>query len=310
METEKSSHGDGHGLGHGDGLGVRPGASARAFAAIAVGAIAVASVVWVVSSAAADKVGSADIAGVADIDSVSVVHDESLLTYSQRSLPSELSLAPAGGIQSSGLRVFAPAPPGTTSAPEFLKTLSTLAGLDEYPPDIFIPTMPGLSMTPFVDAGVADPADGGTTSGPDANNPFATPLVELAPAQVARRLASAFDQVQTARVVVPADGLTSGSNEYQDPQGYLVSARITLDSLNGEPVLLTWSLSGATVEGSWTTRNVAYRVTPTTESNTGTVQFWVPKMRESGPYLVNVRLENKRGEVIADAGTPLTITVP
>jgi hypothetical protein len=111
----------------------------------------------------------------------------------------------------------------------------------------------------------------------------------LPPEEVATRLAKALSKVEARH----KGGRT-------DPLGWVVAVNVEVRGLKHVPLLLTWSLDGLDVPVSWAAENVAYRLTPTTNHDTGSVEVWVPDLKKPGKYNVNLTL------AVASEGTILT----
>lgn len=109
------------------------------------------------------------------------------------------------------------------------------------------------------------------------------------PAQVAVRLAAALEEVES----------TAGP-QGEDPQGWTVAVRVDLQGLADVPLLLTWSLDGLDVPLTWQTEKLAYRVVGGTPHDAGVAEIWVPDLKRSGAYNVNIKLSYEATGVIAD----------
>jgi hypothetical protein len=184
----------------------------------------------------------------------------------------------------------------------FLEALSKQPSLSRYPPELIGPTPPSppgaeTVKVPWLLRTNVEKQQEGTAN--------KRTLVDRPAEEAAALLAQSLARVQS---VVLAS--STGDEQYEDPQGYLISVRITLQGLENEPLLLTWSMSGAAIEGVWSADKVAYRIIATTGNDAGNVQLWVPKMKEPGAYQVNVWLQYEGATAIADIGPPLTIVVP
>ncbi|MBD1538855.1 hypothetical protein HC749_11810 [Arthrobacter sp. S13_S34] len=109
------------------------------------------------------------------------------------------------------------------------------------------------------------------------------------PAQVAVRLAAALEEVES----------TTGP-QGEDPQGWTVAVRVDLQGLADVPLLLTWSLDGLDVPLTWQAEKLAYRVVGGTPHDAGVAEIWVPDLKRSGAYNVNIKLSYEATGVIAD----------
>jgi len=94
-----------------------------------------------------------------------------------------------------------------------------------------------------------------------------------------------------ARVVALLD---SARRTGDDPLGIVVATDLEMVGLRGETIFLSWSMwqEGGQVRlhGDWLNENLAYRLQPTTDRDTTTLDLWVPLPREPGAYFVRVEL--------------------
>jgi hypothetical protein len=76
--------------------------------------------------------------------------------------------------------------------------------------------------------------------------------------------------------------------------GELVSVDLELAGLQGQPVLLSWSIfpkdGQSHLPGKWIGNFVAYRLDATTNDDTGTLEMWIPLPRQHGPYFIRLTL--------------------
>ncbi|MGV9365558.1 hypothetical protein [Amycolatopsis sp. NPDC003731] len=81
----------------------------------------------------------------------------------------------------------------------------------------------------------------------------------------------------------------------KEPVGAIVSVDVELGGLRGRTLLLTWSMwqnGGKTrLHGDWLNSNLVYRLQPTTDHDTTTVDLWVPLPKAAGTYFVRVDLD-------------------
>lgn len=75
-----------------------------------------------------------------------------------------------------------------------------------------------------------------------------------------------------------------------DPIGWTVAVSLSLEGLKHVPLVLTWSLDGVNISDSWQADNLAYRIVATTPRDSGVAKIWVPNLKKSGQYNVNVEL--------------------
>jgi hypothetical protein len=127
----------------------------------------------------------------------------------------------------------------------------------------------------------------------DPNNPGGDPLP---PEEVAKRLAEALEKVDTKN--------TGGK---KDPRGWVVAVNVEVSGLRHIPLLLTWSLDGFDVPVRWAADNVAYRLTASTEHDTGSVEVWVPDLKKPGKYNVNLTLALASDGTILTRGEPVEV---
>jgi hypothetical protein len=118
----------------------------------------------------------------------------------------------------------------------------------------------------------------------------------LPPDEVAARLADALREVESQD--------DDGSS---DPLGWLVAVDLEVHGLDDAQLLLTWSLDGIDVPVSWAAETIAYRITPTTAHDTGSVDVWVPDLDVPGTYRVNLRLALESDGRLLDQGDPLEL---
>ena len=93
-----------------------------------------------------------------------------------------------------------------------------------------------------------------------------------------------------------------------DPIGAIVSVDIELSGLRGQEIALSWSMwqsaSKNRLHGAWLNNNLAYVLRPTTDSDTGTFDIWVPLPKAPGPYFVRADLSlNRSGLASASSET-------
>jgi hypothetical protein len=122
------------------------------------------------------------------------------------------------------------------------------------------------------------------------------PANSLPPEEVSKRLAEALRKVDTRE--------TGGK---KDPRGWVVAVNVEVSGLKHVPLLLTWSLDGLDVPVRWAADNVAYRLTPTTNHDTGSVEVWVPDLRKPGKYNVNLTLALQSNGTVLTRGEPVEV---
>ncbi|WP_090955315.1 FHA domain-containing protein [Arthrobacter sp. ov118] len=115
------------------------------------------------------------------------------------------------------------------------------------------------------------------------------------PEQLAAELKQALAEIETK------DG-SQPSNAGSEPMGWTVAVGLDLEGVAGVPLLLTWSLDGVDVSESWRAENLAYRIVPSTQHDAGVAEIWVPDLKRTGAYNINVTLTNESKATIADEG--------
>jgi len=118
----------------------------------------------------------------------------------------------------------------------------------------------------------------------------------LSPEEAAKRLAKALDKVEATH-----------DRKHRDPLGWVVAVNLDISGLDGEPLLLTWSLDGLDVPLTWRSDTVAYRLMPTTDHDGGSVEVWVPDLKRRGDYLVNLVLARGSDGVVLYRATPVPL---
>jgi hypothetical protein len=111
----------------------------------------------------------------------------------------------------------------------------------------------------------------------------------VSPAKAADNLAHVLADTRTVSVPKPA-GPTS-----VEPLGVDVRADIELDGFREKHVMLYWSIWGqggdSALYDKWLSRYPAYELTPTTDKDTGSVDFWIPLPKAHGQYFVRLELQ-------------------
>jgi hypothetical protein len=87
---------------------------------------------------------------------------------------------------------------------------------------------------------------------------------------------------------------TGGAGPRAEPLGVVVSADLEVVGLRGKSVLLSWSMwqqgGHKRLFGNWLNRTLAFRLLPTTDDDTTSLDLWVPLPRSPGRYFVRVDL--------------------
>ncbi len=123
--------------------------------------------------------------------------------------------------------------------------------------------------------------------------------VELDSAEIAVRLADALRDVEW-----------QGEPDQKDPRGWVVAVNLDVSGLKDVPLLLTWSLDGLDVPVNWAATNVAYRLTPTTDHDAGSVEVWVPNLARPGEYNVNLELARESDGTVLTRSPPVKVVDP
>jgi len=88
-----------------------------------------------------------------------------------------------------------------------------------------------------------------------------------------------------------------------EPLGVRVSADLRLEGLRGEQLRLSWSVlqrSGKTpLPAAWLKTNYGYIIEPVSDSDTVNVDFWVPRPKARGKYLISVTVIDEGNRRIA-----------
>ena len=123
--------------------------------------------------------------------------------------------------------------------------------------------------------------------------------VGLDSAEIAERLADALRDVEW-----------QGEADEKDPRGWVVAVNLDVSGLKDVPLLLTWSLDGLDVPVNWAATNVAYRLTPTTDHDAGSVEVWVPNLVRPGDYNVNLELARESDGTVLTRSQPVNLARP
>ena len=88
----------------------------------------------------------------------------------------------------------------------------------------------------------------------------------------------------------------------------MVAVNLDVVGLKNVPLLLTWSLDGLDVPVSWTAGNIAYRMTATTAHDSGSADVWVPDLKGTGTYNVNLTLAREKDGAVLARSQPVQLT--
>jgi hypothetical protein len=87
---------------------------------------------------------------------------------------------------------------------------------------------------------------------------------------------------------------TGGPGPRAEPLGVVVSADLEVVGLRGKSVLFSWSMwqqgGHKRLFGNWLNRTLAFRLVPTTDDDTTSLDLWVPLPRSPGRYFIRVDL--------------------
>ena len=76
--------------------------------------------------------------------------------------------------------------------------------------------------------------------------------------------------------------------------GVVVSVNMELSGLRGKEVMLSWSMwqdeGSRRLYDGWLNERLAYRLKPTTNHDTASLDFWIPLPKQKGSYTVRARL--------------------
>ncbi|MDK1359366.1 hypothetical protein QNO00_03685 [Arthrobacter sp. zg-Y1219] len=196
-------------------------------------------------------------------------------------------------------------PPPTFATPSSTSSPSTSAGWTESPEwteefelevvEDPVLTMMGYDLKPEdlrVFPAVGNQSLGLTASTEQAVEPAVGAGTSPAPADVATQIVEMLSTVE---------GTDSAGNPA--PRGWTVAVDLTLEGLEGVPLLLTWSLDGIDVPHLWLAESLAYRVEADTDSAAGTAEIWVPDLIPPGTYEVNVNLIYESTGAPVDSGS-------
>lgn len=115
---------------------------------------------------------------------------------------------------------------------------------------------------------------------------------------------------RVAEVLVDVESTTDEEGDL-DPAGWTVAVNLTLEGLQGVPLLLTWSLEGVDVPDDWAAERVSYRVVAGTPRDAGSAEIWIPHLTTAGEYNVVVKLKSASDlSATLASGPPLSILIP
>jgi hypothetical protein len=147
------------------------------------------------------------------------------------------------------------------------------------------------------------------------------------PAAAAKSILAILGQTQTVSIGPGTQGGTPGSQSgapsspgtqggtpgsqsgapgsKQVPLGELISVNLELAGLQGQPVLMSWSIfqegSHTNLFGKWLNDFAAYRLESTTNDDTGTLEMWIPLPKLKGPFFIHLSLTTADGVGLASA---------
>ncbi len=92
----------------------------------------------------------------------------------------------------------------------------------------------------------------------------------------------------------PAGAERNGSVRTEPPLGELVSVDMEIEGLRGKSVILSWSIipqnKTSHLPRKWQLNYDAYRLAPTTNDDTGSLNMWIPLPSQPGPYFAVLTL--------------------
>lgn len=101
-----------------------------------------------------------------------------------------------------------------------------------------------------------------------------------------------------------ASTLNSSGSVGIQPLGELVSVDMEIAGLKGQSVSLSWSIfpqnAARHLSGKWLQDYPAYRLEPTTNDDTGSLEMWIPMPKQPGPYFVRLAL-TVNGDALASS---------
>jgi hypothetical protein len=96
---------------------------------------------------------------------------------------------------------------------------------------------------------------------------------------------------------------TGGPTPERQPLGELLSVDMELAGLQGQPMLLSWSIfqegGQSHMSRNWLGNFPAYRLEATTNDDSGTLEMWIPLPRQPGPYFVRLTIATTGGVSLA-----------
>ncbi len=96
---------------------------------------------------------------------------------------------------------------------------------------------------------------------------------------------------------------SGGPTSERQPLGELLSVDMELAGLQGQPMLLSWSIfqegGQSHMSRNWLGNFAAYRLEATTSDDSGTLEMWIPLPRQPGPYFVRLTIATTGGVSLA-----------
>jgi hypothetical protein len=96
---------------------------------------------------------------------------------------------------------------------------------------------------------------------------------------------------------------SGGTTSERQPLGELLSVDMELAGLQGQPMLLSWSIfqegGQNQLSRNWLGNFAAYRLEATTNDDSGTLEMWIPLPRQPGPYFVRLTIATTGGVSLA-----------
>jgi hypothetical protein len=133
----------------------------------------------------------------------------------------------------------------------------------------------------------------GTIFGGGGNEAIDSQGQAVTPAVAAERIVTVLKETRTVR---------RRADHKVEPLGMRVGVNVEVFGLRGQPLRLSWSVlqrSGSVpLPDPWLSSTVGYRLQPSSDRDTGTLDFWVPLPKASGQYYVSL--------ILTSNGTALT----
>ena len=155
------------------------------------------------------------------------------------------------------------------------------------------------------------PSSQSATSGAPSSQsgaPSGTPSSQSATAEAPTSQNGAPSGVPSSQSGAPS-GQSGELSSKRVPLGELVSVNVELVGLEGQPVMLSWSIfqeGGQTnLFGNWLSGHiVAFRLEATTNDDTATLEMWIPLPKLPGPFFIQLSLATDNAGLASAASGP------